>query len=531
MNKNTTVFPISRKISRRKTIIFTSLIQGTPKLIGLFSLLVVISLGFGSLFLTVNFSNLTYAEQPLYSWKYPLLSMLILIPTMVLWYFFSSKLHLRATLQELSLNLFISTLLLGLLWLSISTTSPRADQLTSSVIAEQLSSRSLDSNMLDYMSMYPFQSGYILFLYTSGQLFGFGNWIPIRVFNIICCAVISIVLLRMTNHFFHNPKANLLVSLLSVTFSPLIFFSSFVYANIPCFAFCLLAVLAQQHATGEKKFSKSCAYGIASGLFLFIAVAFKPNALIFFISIELVWIFFLLRSKLKRNFLYALISVFAFMLGSFLPGVAFQSIAKVSLRDPLPRSAWIAMGLDESPLAPGWNSGISINLYQANGKDTAATDEAAKQHIRQRLDKFSSDPRYAVDFFSKKIVTQWENPTFQTLWTSFASDNPQEVMVPDSKLKASFMRGKAHKLSILWSDILQSTVYISAAFFFIKARKSLRIDQIIFALTFLGGFAYSIISEGKADYVLPYFVLLLPYAAIGLTHMHRKAPCSQTLIL
>ena len=50
---------------------------------------------------------------------------------------------------------------------------------------------------------------------------------------------------------------------------------------------------------------------------------------------------------------------------------------------------------------------------------------------------------------------------------------------------------------------------------FIK-RNKWKPEQLVLLLIFLGGFAFHTIWEAKSDYVLPYFVLLIPYAAAGL---------------
>lgn len=489
-------------------------------IIAFFSFIVTGILSLCSLAVTVIFPEDTYAEVPTFTWELPVVSGIITVILFAFWIYIDKSKLPEVSLRTLARQLFIAIFVMGLFWLSVATTSPRADQFSSFVISEQLYSRSLDSAARDYIGMYPFQSGYILFLYFMGFLFGPGNWIPIRIFNILCSALIAVTLVKLTDSFFHDKRTNLIVTILCLSFFPLVFFTNFVYGNIPCLTFCLSAVLAQIQITNATSTKAKIYYTGAHALSLFVATAFKPNALIFFVAIEIIWVLSLFISKSKIHILALVLAALAFFSASILPQVLFQHISQEELKNPIPTSAWIAMGLDESPLAPGWYSGLSTGLYNENGKDTEATDTAAKEHIKERLHTFARNPKYAASFFFKKMTTQWNEPTFQTFWTTFATENPQDLNPRNSKLKLSFIRGRAHRATILWTDTLQSLIYISACIYFFRNRKAITVQQAVLALTFLGGFAYSLISEGKTDYVFPYFIILLPYAAQGL----RKLP-------
>lgn len=52
----------------------------------------------------------------------------------------------------------------------------------------------------------------------------------------------------------------------------------------------------------------------------------------------------------------------------------------------------------------------------------------------------------------------------------------------------------------------------------------------VLPLTFIGGFIFHLFWEGKCQYTLPYFMLLLPLSIIGFTAWQRNCPQSQRSI-
>ena len=77
------------------------------------------------------------------------------------------------------------------------------------------------------------------------------------------------------------------------------------------------------------------------------------------------------------------------------------------------------------------------------------------------------------------------------------------------------MRGRLHAIYIVYCDIIQNIIYIGASYCLIFRWRGLTTKQITLIVIFLGGFTFHLFWETKSDYVLPYFLLLIPYAAAG----------------
>ena len=57
-------------------------------------------------------------------------------------------------------------------------------------------------------------------------------------------------------------------------------------------------------------------------------------------------------------------------------------------------------------------------------------------------------------------------------------------------------------------------IYTSTLLLILR-NKDLTNEQILLVLIFMGGFAFQLFWEGKSRYVLPYVVILIPLASIG----------------
>lgn len=66
-------------------------------------------------------------------------------------------------------------------------------------------------------------------------------------------------------------------------------------------------------------------------------------------------------------------------------------------------------------------------------------------------------------------------------------------------------------------NIYQLLVYGAVLFLLSVKRKEWRqIDRYILLVGIFGGFLFSILWEAKTRYVFPYFLMVLPYAAVGI---------------
>lgn len=417
---------------------------------------------------------------------------------------------------------FFITIVIATSWCLIANVGPYADQYTmQQLVILKLQGIVPNADSFTYIDHYPYQAGYFIYMYMIASLFGENNYLAYRFFNILCVALIVCLISRMAEIITKNEKVGSVSAILLTTFLPFSFTSTLIYGNIPSLLFSLIsceqAILIVKQR--NKRFATRTGIMCVS---LFIALWFKPNAMIFLIAIGL-W---LLIGSLKNKKLVYLIPIGLLFVVYYLNGVILNYSALFFIGDiPLrgtPLCAWLAMGLQESEKAPGWYNNYVWMVWIENSGDAASITAASAQSITESLSRFFSDPWGAIRFFGKKILTQWSEPTFQSLWNTFGASQEGKNSVfynfynYDSRLQMSFMYGKARTLYELYCDSLQTFVYLSAVLGLICQLKRKNFSSTLLIISFLGGFLYFFLFEAKSMYVLPYFLLLFPFSAIGL---------------
>jgi hypothetical protein len=183
----------------------------------------------------------------------------------------------------------------------------------------------------------------------------------------------------------------------------------------------------------------------------------------------------------------------------------------VKLGKGVPQVAWLAMGLQESQMAPGWYNRYTINTFKSVHFNAEAASAQALQNIDKRLTYFKKNPSAALDFFAKKALSEWNEPSYESLWVSQVKGHMKPV--PD--FVENVYNGEAGKGLQNYFNMYQQIILIGFLFALIN---SFRKSNDLFAflpLIILGGFLYHLLFEAKSQYILVYFVMLVPYAAYG----------------
>lgn len=71
-----------------------------------------------------------------------------------------------------------------------------------------------------------------------------------------------------------------------------------------------------------------------------------------------------------------------------------------------------------------------------------------------------------------------------------------------------------------YQSLIFAGVFLWILFGFWKKKD---LEQQILLITVFGGFLFHMLWEAKGRYILPYFVMLLPMAAVGLAEMSARA--------
>jgi hypothetical protein len=184
----------------------------------------------------------------------------------------------------------------------------------------------------------------------------------------------------------------------------------------------------------------------------------------------------------------------------------------------IPAVLYLAMGMhDTIEGEPGWYDDYSLATLREYDFDVDAASEDAHEEIRTFIEKCKDNPGYALKFYTLKSNIQWNVPMYQCIVM-----NNSFYEEPDGLAGDIYFNGKDVYLDN-FMNIYQLLIYGGVVLMFVFMRKKWSgIENYVLMVGVLGGFLFSLIWEAKPRYVFPYFIMMIPYAVIGLTKLTGK---------
>lgn len=479
---------------------------------------VVIVVTFGLLCLA---SFLVTAVSPSYTEKieyrlFHFLPMVIcaLIAFATLYLLYSSRFFRSLRLKDVCWALFTYMTLAGILWAVLADTWPWFDSLDLIHCAKDLGASNDYWQVGCYMNRFPFQVGYLCLIKLVMIIFGESQtYLVLEIVNAVAAGVASVYIVRLTDIYFDEESAKL-GGLTLFLFLPFIYYSTFAYGNIPCLPFTIAALYYQARAIKTDSLFSSA----LSAACIAIGALLKSTAKIVLIAMILIMVLSALREKKARSLFGAAVIV----LGFFCVTQVFYAlvVAKygVDMSNGVPGVAWLAMGLDVTNKNainsnnPGWYSGFVWALPGDTYSPQVIHDQAIES-IKSSLATFVGDPAFALSFFSRKIASIWLEPTYTGLvngnW-SVGGDVPMATR-PMTRVLASAYYGKANTLILTLSDFMQTLTLASTVYYIVQNGSKRDVPSLCPAIAAFGFFLVYLVWEGKAQYSLIPYVLMLAY--------------------
>ena len=356
-----------------------------------------------------------------------------------------------------------------------------------------------------YTNYFPHQMPYVLLLSLPMRLNPSPMWIQLlqAAGNVVgtwalaeCAALLS-----------DRRSTRLLTWLAALSFLPFAFYTPFVYGNLPGLHAMLLAALGlMRYLTSGKK-----RHLLWMTLFMLLSCLLKQNMLIAAIAAAIVLCLWAMQQKRWLPVLTATVMIVLCATTGNVINHVVESRTDANLSEGFPTSSWIMMGLSESEKEPGWYNENSYTYYTGYGYSKATHDELSKADIRQRLSDFAADPVYTLRFFGRKTLSQWNDPTFQSLWVNEMSRNPER-----SPLALSlYERGKVYRLVSWVMDELHLLALAGIVLWLWLCRRERGLAHLFFPLLLIGGFLFHLVWEAKGQYTFLYFFPLIAFGALG----------------
>ena len=192
----------------------------------------------------------------------------------------------------------------------------------------------------------------------------------------------------------------------------------------------------------------------------------------------------------------------------------FFSRVPIPYSTGMPASATVLMGIHSGTYyGPGGFDGSNWNLFWDNDADTAAASAAAVRGIREYLATYLHNPK-EVKFFLQKTAWQWLDPWFEAL----TMNGPSITVAGGAGWLATALGG-----GVLFAPVqavlraLLTFVYLFAGCGTLALRRKTggAVWAQLLGIAFFGGFLFQLVWETKSRYCFPFFVFLLPLAAVG----------------
>lgn len=444
-----------------------------------------------------------------------LLNLLALAVWLALFLLLSRKKPTQSLLRAASAAAVLLPAAVGLWWIFAAKALPGADSRSIINAANALMAGNPLPGGGAYFRVFPFQLGYLAFAEGFFRLFGANNLLGLACLNVLCLAISNLAVLGITKELFDNERVRLFTALLLALCLQPAFLCTFLYGNLPGLALSLLGVRCViAYLKGGK------ALVLLPGALLFaLSVTVKMNFMLPLIAGVVALFLFALR---KKKVLPALLASTLLLCALLLPkGVQrfYERRLDTEFGEGTPQMAWFAAGLNESSICSGWFNSYTTTVLSDNDYDQARTKAAIRENYTARIELFLSRPRYLAAFFYKKIVSQWNEPAFQSLWSSAAGEHSGQL----SPFVEDLCFGRGEKVINGFFNVYVELLYVSfVAGMWALRRDGGREERFLFPLTLLGAFVYHALFEAKAQYVLVYLPMLIPYAACGLVSVCDK---------
>ena len=367
-----------------------------------------------------------------------------------------------------------------------------------------------------YFHYFPFQFGLALYEELFFRLiFALRPGIPegfaallLQGLNLLWLCAAELAMIRCAGLLFSSERAQKLTALLLFLAPQGLFTTTYLYGNIPGLGCAMLALWAFLlfRKNGRPLPALLCA------LFIACAVILKQNYLIYFVALAIVWLLCLLRKFSLRSALGLLLCA-ALVLG--LRGVPQRLYEKRIGEDfggGIPIWSWMAMGFREGSTCSGWyDPTYTTILFENSDYDRETVARKAKQAALDRIEEFRRAPGEAAAFFNRKFLSQWNEPSCQSVWTN----KVREHYSPPGRLYTKLLEDGEGALKGYMGFVQQLVLFGAAAAVLVLLRRR-DIVQCLLPLILLGGVLYHLLFEAKAQYALNYFLTAIPLAACGL---------------
>lgn len=364
-----------------------------------------------------------------------------------------------------------------------------------------------------YYLYYPFQLGYVFFAEILYRIFGIGcSHILFQIPNVIALDFIYAGIVMIAKKLFNRTSVtNLTAIALMVCLQPM-FMTTFTYGLLLGIAFSIWSVY---HVIRYMQDDKLLNAGIAV-LLMAVSVLLKYNNMILLAAVCIALILHVID---KKKFLALAVAAVMIVCSVGLQKIVINSYAARSgaeLNTEVSQTLYAYLGISDSGMAPGWYNGKAMETLRDSQMDVEAANKIASAGIESRLDYLSNSNQLG-EFIKDKFLSQFNEPSYESIWISQVRNHNLPEGQPLPAIVQSVYTGGLQKVLDNWFNYYVMIIYLSftAAMVCLMFRRKLNTQSLILPVAILGAVLYHMLFEAKSQYILPYFILMVPFAVYG----------------
>lgn len=372
----------------------------------------------------------------------------------------------------------------------------------------------------DYFYCYPNQLGLAGMYAVLLRLTGIFHADMFRVIHALCAGLTVYMGFRIVRELSDDRRAEVLYLCGIVSYIPLYLYVLFIYGETigVCAAFCTVWLFIRANRC---KTEWVWVYWVSMGIAMAVTYMARQGLIVVGIAMLIVQLLRFLRSR-KLVPLLGMAGVLVVALGmqSLVMWLSQQRLGTDFGRG-IPSVSWIAMGMQENTyydFPQGSYNGYIVDVYRETDYDAEAAAQKAKAYIAERFEEWSRDPADLVQFYKRKILGQWNEPTYSGFIMTRLMEEPKPWV-------EDLYFGDAQVKWCVWLNAFQGVIYllILGRFLWLLSGRA-EPEQYLLGLILIGGFCFSVLWEAKSRYIYPYSVLAIPCAAMSLTYYYDMAP-------
>lgn len=331
----------------------------------------------------------------------------------------------------------------------------------------------------------------------------------------ICMGIAFYMSFRMIRELFHRRAAELLYLISGPLFVPMYIYILYIYGESIGTCCATVAIWCFLKYNSCESIRGILGYGILGAAAVTGIYQTRVALVVVWIAMLLIQIMITIVNGKRLPLVVTISLLLTAVCVSALNRSAMEHRVGAALNNPMPAVLYVAMGLQDAadPVkGPGSFNAYNWTVFAQVGQDAQAASDIATEYIGNRLGELVRDPGAAVAFFGRKMMNQWNEPTYGCfILTGFYDE------MDDWVKKLYYGDGNNGCLQFL--NEYQAVMYLAVLLGLVRLVFGRRSPQeYLIGVILIGEFLFSMIWEAKSRYVYPYAVIMIPFAAGSLMH-------------